>query len=91
MDRERWGIERSVAFDGGINPLGRLTAPANRHDSLLLGENLGRVEAVALCSMGRGGIWTAASTRLYQRVASEARHGGGISGKGKPATLASTR
>jgi transposase len=40
VDRGKRGIKRSVAVDSEGIPLGTITAPANRHDSPLLGETL---------------------------------------------------
>jgi hypothetical protein len=40
VDRGKRGIKRSVAVDAKGIPLGVVSAPANRHDSPLLGETL---------------------------------------------------
>ena len=40
VDRGKRGIKRSTAVDAEGIPLGIITAPANRHDSQLLGETL---------------------------------------------------
>jgi hypothetical protein len=40
VDRGKRGIKRSVVVDGQGIPLGAVAAPANRHDSPLLGETL---------------------------------------------------
>lgn len=46
VDRGKQGIKRSVAVDADGIPLGSITAPANRHDSPLLGETLDAVKAL---------------------------------------------
>ncbi len=43
VDRGKRGIKRSTAVDAEGIPLGTITAPANRHDSPLLGETLDAV------------------------------------------------
>ena len=40
MDRRKLGMKRSVLVEGYGIPLGRLLAPANRHDSPLLAPTL---------------------------------------------------
>src|SRR3712207_5910484 len=44
VDRGKQGIKRSVMVDAEGIPLGVVAAPANRHDSPLLGETLARVD-----------------------------------------------
>lgn len=46
VDRGKRGIKRSTAVDADGIPLGTVTAPANRHDSALLGETLDWLEAL---------------------------------------------
>jgi transposase len=48
VDRGKQGIKRSVAVDSDGIPLGVVTAPANRHDSPLLGETLDLLEQIGL-------------------------------------------
>jgi hypothetical protein len=43
VDRGKGGIKRSTAVDASGIPLGTVTAPANHHDSPLLGETLDAV------------------------------------------------
>jgi hypothetical protein len=43
VDRGKWGLKRSAAVDSNGISLGVVTAPANRHDSPLLGETLDAV------------------------------------------------
>src|SRR5918993_3561945 len=45
VDRGKRGIKRSVAVDAKGIPLGVVSAPANRHDSPLLGETLDAARA----------------------------------------------
>jgi len=45
VDRGKGGIKRSIMVDAEGIPLGVLCAPANRHDSPLLGETLERVHS----------------------------------------------
>jgi hypothetical protein len=46
VDRGKQGIKRSTVVDANGIPLGAITAPANRHDSPLLGETLDTLEVV---------------------------------------------
>jgi len=46
VDRGKQGIKRSVAVDADGIPLGFATAPANRHDSPLLGETMDSMEEI---------------------------------------------
>jgi len=46
VDRGKRGIKRSTAVDAEGIPLGTITAPANRHDSPLLGETLDALEVL---------------------------------------------
>ena len=48
VDRGKGGIKRSVLVDGKGIPLGSMTAPANRHDSPLLGPTLDAARALGL-------------------------------------------
>lgn len=65
VDRGKGGIKRSVVVDAQGIPLGALSAPANRHDSPLLGETLEIAwrRSCVLCPSQQGCIWTAATTR----------------------------
>jgi transposase len=47
VDRGKGGIKRSTVVDADGIPLGAVAAPANRHDSPLLGETLDTLEALA--------------------------------------------
>ena len=48
VDRGKGGIKRSVLVDGKGIPLGSVSAPANRHDSPLLGPTLDAARALGL-------------------------------------------
>ena len=65
VDRGKRGIKRSMAVDASGIPLGVVSAPANRHDSPLLGPTLEAAsEALgARCPRGRAFTSTAATTR----------------------------
>jgi transposase len=85
VDRAKQGIKRSTVVDADGVPLGVITAPANRHDSPLLGETLHTV----------GGLPEQASVyldRAYDSNATRELLGsrgliGSISEKGKSAPL----
>ena len=85
VDRGKQGIKRSTAVDAEGIPLGTITAPANHHDSPLLGETLHTV----------GGLPDEASVHLDRAYDSKLTRGllerrgliGVISEKGKPAPL----
>jgi hypothetical protein len=89
VDRGKGGIERSTAVDASGIPLGTVTAPANHHDSLLLGEtldavaeSLGGVPERASVHLDRGYDSGITRERLQERgLLAE------ISEKGKPAPL----
>jgi hypothetical protein len=92
VDRGKRGIKRSVAVDASGIPLGTITAPANRHDSPLLGETLDALEALGpmpeptSVHLDRGYDSDATRRRLKDRGL-----GGAISEKGKPAPLQATK
>jgi hypothetical protein len=57
-------MKRSTVVDAGGLPLGAIAAPANRHDSPLLGEALDALEALgSLPERTRACTWTATTTR----------------------------
>jgi len=88
VDRGKGGIKRSVAVDAKGIPLGTVTAPANRHDSPLLGATLDALE-------GLGGLPDRAKVHLDRAYDSAATHEklaarllfGEVSRKGKPAPV----
>jgi transposase len=65
VDRGKRGIKRSVLVDAHGIPLGAVAAPANPHDSPLLGETLEVAwrRSWVLCPSQQGCIWTAATTQ----------------------------
>jgi transposase len=89
VDRGKGGIKRSTAVDARGIPLGTVTAPANRHDSPLLGETLDAVAETlgglperASVHLDRGYDSGITRERLQERgLLAE------ISEKGKPAPL----
>ena len=92
VDRGKGGIKRSVVVDAQGIPLGVVSAPANRHDSPLLGETLDSVEEIlgalpepARVHLDRGYDSDLTRKRLAQRDLI-----GVISEKGKPSPLRAT-
>ncbi len=89
VDRGKGGIKRSTAVDASGIPLGTVTAPANHHDSPLLGEtldavaeSLGGVPERASVHLDRGYDSGITRERLQERgLLAE------ISKKGNPAPL----
>jgi transposase len=92
VDRGKQGIKRSVAVDAEGIPLGVVSAPANRHDSPLLGPTLDALEALGLPSesasvhLDRG-----YDSNLTCQLLEERDLVGVISEKGKPAPLGATK
>jgi len=92
VDRGKQGIKRSSVVDAEGIPLGIVVAPANRHDSPLLGETLDAVEVLgelpdrASVHLDRGYDSEATRRRLKDRGLTAV-----ISEKGKPAPLAATK
>jgi hypothetical protein len=92
VDRGKQGIKRSTVVDANGIPLGAMTAPANRHDSLLLGETLDTLEVVGSLPeqmsvhLDRG--YDSETTREKLRARGLIAE---ISRKGKSAPLAATR
>ena len=88
VDRGKRGIKRSTVVDGRGIPLGFITAPANRHDSPLLGETLdtprplGELPEGARVHLDRG--YDSAATR--EKLAARCLLGE-ISQKGKSAPM----
>ena len=92
VDRGKGGLKRSVAVDGRGIPLGSVTAPANRHDSLLstptldVAQELGMVAEGATVHLDRGYDSELTRARLLERgLLAE------ISRKGRPAPLNATK
>ena len=91
VDRGKRGIKRSVVVDGKGIPLGSVSAPANRHDSPLLGPTLDAARALGLVAQGasvrldRGYDSDLTRERVLERgLVAE------ISKKGRPAPLNAT-
>ena len=92
VDRGKRGLKRSAVVDGGGIPLGAVAAPANRHDSPLLGgtlDTLGKLgplpERMSV-HLDRGYDSEATRRRLRDRGLEAT-----ISKKGKPAPLGATK
>ena len=93
VDRGKQGIKRSTVVDGRGIPLGAVIAPANRHDSPLLGETLdavaetlGGLPEKTSVYLDRGYDSKATRERLEERgLLAE------MSKKGKPAPLVATK
>lgn len=92
VDRGKQGIKRSTAVDAEGVPLGTITAPANRHDSPLLGETLDALGALGpmperpSVHLDRAYDSEATRKRLESRGLEAV-----ISQKGKPAPLQATK
>ena len=92
VDRGKQGIKRSVAVDAEGIPLGVVSAPANRHDSPLLGPTLDALEALRLPSepasvhLDRG-----YDSSLTRQLLEDRDLVGVISEKGKPSPLGATK
>ena len=92
VDRGKGGVKRSTVVDARGIPLGTVIAPANRHDSPLLGatlealDTLGELPDQASVHLDRGYDSNATRERLEYRGLVAV-----ISEKGKPAPLAATR
>ncbi len=87
VDRGKRGIKRSVVVDACGIPLGVITAPANRHDSPLLGETLdtaGKLPEHSSVHLDR-----AYDSKITRELLADRSLVGVISEKGKPAPLKS--
>jgi transposase len=92
VDRGKRGIKRSMVVDANGIPLGAIAAPANRHDSPLLGETLDTMEALGelpermSVHLDRGYDSGVTRERLWRReLVAE------ISEQGWPAPIAATK
>ena len=93
VDRGKRGIKRSMVVDAEGIPLGAIAAPANRHDSPLLGETLDTMEALGgelpermSVHLDRGYDSGLTRERLWRReLVAE------ISKQGLPAPIAATK
>jgi IS5 family transposase len=92
VDRGKQGIKRSTTVDSDGIPLGAATAPANCHDSPLLGETLDPLEQLgamperASVHLDRGYDSEATRKRLRERSLEAV-----ISEKGNTAPLQATK
>ncbi len=88
VDRGKRGIKRSVAVDTCGIPLGVVTAPANRHDSPLLGETLDALEALGpIPEQASIHLDRAYDSKITREILERRGLIGVISEKGKPAPL----
>jgi transposase len=92
VDRGKRGIKRSMVVDANGIPLGAIAAPANRHDSPLLGETLDTMEALGelpermSVHLDRGYDSVVTRERLWRReLVAE------ISKQGLPAPIVATK
>jgi len=92
VDRGKQGIKRSIAVDADGIPLGFATAPANRHDSPLLGETMDSMEEIlgALPEPVRVHLDRGYDSDLTRKRLAERDLIGVISEKGKSAPLQAT-
>jgi transposase len=92
VDRGKGGIKRSVVVDAQGIPLGALSAPANRHDSPLVGETLDGVEEIlgALPEPARVHLDRGYDSELTRKRLAERDLMGVISQKGEHSPLAAT-
>ena len=88
VDRGKGGIKRSTVVDATGIPMGCITAPANRHDSPLLGETLDALGALGgLPDRARVHLDRAYDSAPARRELAVRRLAGEISEKGKPAPV----
>ncbi len=91
VDRGKGGIKRSMMVDAEGIPLGVLCAPANRHDSPLLGKTLQSVDgAIELPEQANVHLDRAYDSNVTRQLLKDRRLVGVISQKGKPAPLQAT-
>ena len=92
VDRGKQGLKRSMAVDAQGTPLGALCAPANRHDSPLLGRTLETVEAsTELPEDATVHLDRAYDSKVTRELLENRGLVGMISKKGKPAPLQATK
>jgi hypothetical protein len=88
VDRGKGGIKRSVAVDACGIPLGTITAPANRHDSPLLGATLDTLDELgALPDRAKVHLDRAYDSATTRRDLAARLLLGEISRKGRPAPV----
>lgn len=92
VDRGKRGIKRSVAVDGRGIPLGSVSAPANRHDSPLLGPTLDAARALGLVVKGASvHLDRGHDSKLTRLHLLERGLVAGVSEKGRSAPLNATK
>jgi transposase len=93
VDRGKRGIKRSVMVDAEGIPLGVVAAPANRHDSPLLGETLERSmgSSIELPEQASVHLDRAYDSNPTRELLEDRGLVGVISEKGKPAPLQATK
>jgi transposase len=91
VDRGKKGIKRSVMVDAEGIPLGVVAAPANRHDSPLLGETLESVDSsIEMPEHASVHLDRAYDSNVTRQLLEYRGLVGMISEKGKPAPLPAT-
>lgn len=92
VDRGKRGIKRSMAVDAEGIPLGAVAAPANRHDSPLLGRTLETIEAsTELPEDATVHLDRAYDSKVTRELLEDRGLVGMISEKGKPASIGATK
>ena len=72
VDRGKLGMKRSLMVEGNGIPLGRVLAPANRHDSPLLAPTLDKLDDIGPLPGTSPSISTPAMTRRRPATSSPA-------------------
>jgi hypothetical protein len=92
VDRAKQGLKRSVAVDADGIPLGAVAAPANCHDSPLLGRTLETIEAsTELPEDATVHLDRAYDSKVSRELLEDRGLVGMISKKGKPAPIGATK
>jgi transposase len=91
VDRGKRGMKRSVAVDAAGIPLGAVAAPANRHDSPLLGPTLGALETLGVPEWASIHLDRGYDSKATRRLLEDRGLVGVISEKGKPSALGATK
>jgi transposase len=91
VDRGKRGMKRSVAVDAAGIPLGAVAAPANRHDSPLLGPTLSALETLGVPEWASVHLDRGYDSKATRRLLEDRGLVGLISEKGKPSALGATK
>jgi transposase len=91
VDRGKRGMKRSVAVDAAGIPLGAVTAPDNRHDSLLLAPTLGALETLGVPEWASVHLDRGYDSKATRQLLEDRGLVGVISEKGKPSPLGATK